>query len=198
MHGTPNYCRGMLWRIVPISLLSSPIKDPAIVAGSCVRTCQSTGFYICRSQSQILYFCCDQSRCWRPTPLADWTPQIHTCRFFDPSLCIVFLLTSYKLSHFADRASLTPQDPSLLASLFGQSRIVMTSSHFVHNKRKAKAPTLRERDWEPYKDVIIDMHISQGMSLPKVRSFLEEKHGFIAELVSQSWGTIWFDSLTIS
>jgi len=74
----------------------------------------------------------------------------------------------------------------------------MTSSHFVHNKRKAKAPTLRERDWEPYKDVIIDMHISQGMSLPKVWSFLEEKHDFIAELVSQSWGTIWFDSLTIS
>jgi hypothetical protein len=66
----------------------------------------------------------------------------------------------------------------------------MTTSLSFHNKRKAKAPTLRERDWEPYKDIIFDMHIAQGMSLPKVRSFLEAKHGFVAELVSQSRGIV--------
>ncbi|ORY17830.1 Tetratricopeptide repeat-domain-containing protein [Clohesyomyces aquaticus] len=48
--------------------------------------------------------------------------------------------------------------------------------------RKCKAATLRAVDWEPYKDRILDLHIVQNLSLPKVRKMIEEAYGFKAEL----------------
>ncbi|KAH8690356.1 Clr5 domain-containing protein [Phaeosphaeriaceae sp. PMI808] len=48
--------------------------------------------------------------------------------------------------------------------------------------RKRKAPTLRANVWEPYKDRILDLHITQGLVLPKVRQMMEEEYGFKAEL----------------
>ncbi|KAH8723293.1 hypothetical protein GQ44DRAFT_710465 [Phaeosphaeriaceae sp. PMI808] len=48
--------------------------------------------------------------------------------------------------------------------------------------RKRKAPTLRADDWEPYKDRILDLHVTQGLSLPKVRQIIEKEYGFKAVL----------------
>ncbi|KAH6613149.1 hypothetical protein C7974DRAFT_368938 [Boeremia exigua] len=48
--------------------------------------------------------------------------------------------------------------------------------------RKRKAATLREEDWEPYKERILDLHVVQKIPLPKVRQMMEEEYGFKAEL----------------
>ncbi|CAO2653511.1 Nn.00g029220.m01.CDS01 [Neocucurbitaria sp. VM-36] len=60
-------------------------------------------------------------------------------------------------------------------------------------RRKRKAPTLRANDWEPYKDRVLELHVTEGLPLPEVKKRLEEESGFTAELrqyrlrVSQ-WG----------
>jgi hypothetical protein len=46
-------------------------------------------------------------------------------------------------------------------------------------KRK-KAPTLRDTDWAPYKDLIIDLYAS-GMTLEKVKEAVEAGNDFRAE-----------------
>ncbi|PVI02948.1 TPR-like protein [Periconia macrospinosa] len=48
--------------------------------------------------------------------------------------------------------------------------------------RKKKAPTLREKQWAPYKDRILQLHIEMKMSLPQVKKKMEEEYGFKAEL----------------
>lgn len=50
--------------------------------------------------------------------------------------------------------------------------------------RKRKAPTLRADDWEPYKKRILDLHIVQKLSLPKVRQIIEKEYSFKAEYVA--------------
>ena len=146
---------------------------------------QLTRFYFCRSQSPRLYFCCDQSQRWRSTPPADyepaWSPYIHTCVCILWSFFLYSVPSQFKfIKPLCDSTDLNPTRSVLSLAL--SSRIEMTTSLSIHNTRKAKAPTLRERDWDPYKDIIVDMHITQGMSLPKVRSFLEAEHGFVAGL----------------
>lgn len=47
--------------------------------------------------------------------------------------------------------------------------------------RKRKAPTLRAKDWEPYKSRIIELHIEEGLPLPKVKDMIQEEFGFVAE-----------------
>ncbi|KAF2829125.1 hypothetical protein CC86DRAFT_368201 [Ophiobolus disseminans] len=47
--------------------------------------------------------------------------------------------------------------------------------------RKRKAPTLRESDWEPYKDQINELYTS-GMPLKQVKEFIEAEHSFHAEI----------------
>ena len=47
--------------------------------------------------------------------------------------------------------------------------------------RKRKAPTLRDSDWEPYKDRIVQLHITQDRPLPEVKKIMEEETGFTAE-----------------
>ena len=51
--------------------------------------------------------------------------------------------------------------------------------------RKKKARTLRETDWEPYKDRIIQLHHVEKRPLPEVRILIEQEFGFIAEYVGQ-------------
>lgn len=51
--------------------------------------------------------------------------------------------------------------------------------------RKKKARTLRESDWEPYKDRIIQLHHVEKRPLPEVRILIEQEFGFIAEYVGQ-------------
>jgi len=49
--------------------------------------------------------------------------------------------------------------------------------------RKKKAQTLRETDWEPYKDRIIQLHVTEKRPLSEVRILIEQEFGFNAEYV---------------
>jgi hypothetical protein len=52
--------------------------------------------------------------------------------------------------------------------------------------RKRKAPTLHRDEWEPVKARVIELHITQGLPLPKVKEIVEEEFkssGFTATLV---------------
>lgn len=46
--------------------------------------------------------------------------------------------------------------------------------------RKAKATTLRPSDWEPYKDLVIDLHTRQNLPLDKLKAVMEKEYGFVA------------------
>jgi hypothetical protein len=48
--------------------------------------------------------------------------------------------------------------------------------------RKKKAPTLRESDWKPHKDRIIELYAS-GMTLEDVKETIEYGNDFRAEYV---------------
>jgi hypothetical protein len=50
------------------------------------------------------------------------------------------------------------------------------------NTRKKKAPTLRESDWKPHKDRIIELYAS-GMTLEGVKETIEYGNDFRAEYV---------------
>jgi len=43
-----------------------------------------------------------------------------------------------------------------------------------------RSRTLKEKDWEPFKSCIIDMHITRDLSLEEVRRHLKATHGFDA------------------
>ncbi|WZH43997.1 Kinesin light chain 2 [Fusarium acuminatum] len=51
-------------------------------------------------------------------------------------------------------------------------------------RRKKKAPTLRAKDWEPYKARILDLHVTQKLSLETVKNMIETEFGFTAD----QWG----------
>lgn len=61
--------------------------------------------------------------------------------------------------------------------------------------RKRKAPTLRESDWEPYKDRITDLYTS-GAPLKRVREAMEADFGFHAEYVPAHSYVYYMASLT--
>jgi hypothetical protein len=43
-----------------------------------------------------------------------------------------------------------------------------------------KSRTLKDRDWEPFKRLIVDMHITHDISLDEVRQHMKVTHGFDA------------------
>lgn len=47
--------------------------------------------------------------------------------------------------------------------------------------RKAKAPTLRDSDWEPHKDRILELYSQQNMDAQSLQRILSEERGFHAE-----------------
>ena len=49
--------------------------------------------------------------------------------------------------------------------------------------KKLKSRNTREADWEPLKTRIIELHISQGLSLQEVRETLRNEAGFDATSV---------------
>ncbi|KAF0644328.1 hypothetical protein FPSE5266_20048 [Fusarium pseudograminearum] len=49
-------------------------------------------------------------------------------------------------------------------------------------RRKKKAPTLRAKDWEPYRARILELHDEQKLSLPRVKTIIEQEFEFVAEL----------------
>ena len=50
--------------------------------------------------------------------------------------------------------------------------------------RKRKAPTLRAEAWEPLKSRILDLHITQKLSLSEVKKRIEGEFQFTAEYVT--------------
>jgi hypothetical protein len=52
------------------------------------------------------------------------------------------------------------------------------------NTRKKKAPTLHSEAWLPYKDRIIELHITRDPPLREVKNTIEKEFGFMAEYVS--------------
>lgn len=46
--------------------------------------------------------------------------------------------------------------------------------------RRRKAPTLREGDWAPYKERLIDLHITQNLPLREVKEVMQRDHDFFA------------------
>lgn len=48
-------------------------------------------------------------------------------------------------------------------------------------RRKKKAPTLRAKDWEPYKARILELHDARKLPLAKVKEMIEKEFGFTAE-----------------
>jgi Clr5 domain len=61
-----------------------------------------------------------------------------------------------------------------------QDRIVQAMSPPTNTRRK-KAPTLRCEAWGPYKDRIIELHITQRLPLREVKVIIEKEFGFVAE-----------------
>lgn len=43
-----------------------------------------------------------------------------------------------------------------------------------------KSRTLRDKDWEPFKSLIVDRHINRDESLEQVRQHMKTNHGFDA------------------
>jgi hypothetical protein len=52
-------------------------------------------------------------------------------------------------------------------------------------QRKKKARTLRESDWEPYKERVIQLHLHEKRPLPEVKTLMEQEFGFTAGYVEQ-------------
>lgn len=50
--------------------------------------------------------------------------------------------------------------------------------------RKRKAPTLKEKDWEPYKIRVLQLHVNQDKPLTEVKAIMEES-GFQAEYANK-------------
>jgi Clr5 domain len=61
-----------------------------------------------------------------------------------------------------------------------QDRIVQAMGPSTNTRRK-KAPTLRCEAWAPYKDRIIELHITQRLPLREVKVIIEKEFGFVAE-----------------
>lgn len=60
------------------------------------------------------------------------------------------------------------------------------------NPRKRKAPTLREEDWRPVKDRVIELHINQNRPLPEVKKTVEEEFAAIGFSATSELSTLLF------
>ncbi|KAH7204599.1 hypothetical protein DER44DRAFT_429573 [Fusarium oxysporum] len=64
----------------------------------------------------------------------------------------------------------------------GAAQITPTSTTGPPRRsRKKKAPTLRDEDWEPFKDRILELYETQKLPLEKVKNMIEEEFGFTAQ-----------------
>jgi hypothetical protein len=85
---------------------------------------------------------------------------------FDPSPSF-----SIHTQHDAENASYTQTTPKIFMG--PPSR-----------PRKSKAPTLRAKDWEPYKARIVELHITQGLPLKEVINHIQKEFGFTAGYIT--------------
>ncbi|OAL53528.1 TPR-like protein [Pyrenochaeta sp. DS3sAY3a] len=73
-------------------------------------------------------------------------------------------------------------DPISLDQSSRASADVPSSMGPPSRPRKPKAPTLRDDDWEPYRERIRHLHVTQGLSVSEVRDKIKEEFGFHPEL----------------
>jgi hypothetical protein len=50
--------------------------------------------------------------------------------------------------------------------------------------RRKKAQTLRDKDWEPFRTRVFELHITNGLPLKEVKAVMQREYGFSAEYVS--------------
>ena len=43
-----------------------------------------------------------------------------------------------------------------------------------------KSPTLKDKDWEPFKGIIIDLHTTKGYSIKQIQQHMKDKRDFVA------------------
>lgn len=49
-----------------------------------------------------------------------------------------------------------------------------------NSDRKRKAPTLRDADWEPMRDLIVRFYVDENQTIPQVKEILERDAQFVA------------------
>jgi hypothetical protein len=74
-------------------------------------------------------------------------------------------------------------EPAFATAAFAAPASPMGPPASPAQPRKRKAPTLRAKDWEPYKERVLDLHTTQGLPLWKVKQIIETEYGFQAEYV---------------
>jgi Clr5 domain len=86
-----------------------------------------------------------------------------------------------QLNVFSGTPSTAGNSQTYHARFFGSSpNETPASSIQISKARKKKAPNLTAKAWEPYKARVIELHISQGVPLPRVKEIMEEEAGFEA------------------
>ncbi|KAK3319207.1 hypothetical protein B0H66DRAFT_533707 [Apodospora peruviana] len=61
----------------------------------------------------------------------------------------------------------------------------LTQAH--QTPKRKKGPALRDHDWGPHRDRIIDLHITQNLPLQRVADILRSSHGFDATSRISKW-----------
>lgn len=77
-----------------------------------------------------------------------------------------------------------PQNASLIDNLDGLGATQVTPAPTPgppRKSRKKKAPTLRDEDFEPFKDRILELYETKKLSLENVKTMIEEEFGFTAQ-----------------
>ncbi|KAI8718480.1 Clr5 domain-containing protein [Fusarium sp. LHS14.1] len=76
----------------------------------------------------------------------------------------------------------TPQNAGAFGDIGDTQTMPATPMGPPPKRRKKKAPTLRAEAWEPYKARILELHVTQKLSLGMVKKQIEEEFGFTAEI----------------
>lgn len=79
----------------------------------------------------------------------------------------------------------------------GPNRNLPLLSRKAPRVQKRRTKILHTADWEPHKTRILDLHISQKLSLPQVKGIMEDQYGFSAEYVGQTMRTVQEPALTL-
>ncbi|KAH6613895.1 Clr5 domain-containing protein [Boeremia exigua] len=78
-----------------------------------------------------------------------------------------------------------PSTRQLLTSALARSlkhSYILEAMESTARARKPKAPTLRDADWAPHKEHIVQLHITDNIPLKDVKVIMERDYGFVAEI----------------
>lgn len=118
----------------------------------------------------------------RPNPIEQQPEAYHTLRVGSQQFMTSQDHAFHSLHIPQDSLIQAPQDAGPLIDFDGS---LVSSMGPPPKRRKKKAPTLRAKDWEPYKARILDLHDTQRLSLETVKNMMEMEFGFTAEYVKE-------------